>query len=49
MSKSYLICARGGLNETSPHRLTYVNAWSAIVGTAWEGLIGVALLKEVCC
>lgn len=35
-----------GLNESGPHRLTYLNAWSPGMGTIWEELGG--LPKEVC-
>ena len=34
----------GGLSENGPHRLMYLNIWFSIGGTAWEGLVGVALL-----
>jgi hypothetical protein len=29
-------------------RLIYLNTWSSVGGTLWEGLEGVALLEEVC-
>ena len=32
----------------APHRLVYLNAWFPAGRTVWEGLGGVALLKEVC-
>ena len=38
----------GGLNENGLHRLIYLNAWSAVGRTVWEGLEGVVLLEEVC-
>lgn len=37
-----------GFNEKDPPRLMYLNAWFLVSGNAWEGLGGVALLKEVC-
>ena len=37
----------GGLSENGPHRLMYLNTWSSIGGTVWEGLVGVALLEEM--
>ena len=36
------------LDENGPHKFLFVNAWSPVGGTVWEGLGGVALLKEVC-
>jgi hypothetical protein len=36
------------LNENGPHRFIYLSAWSSVGGTLWEGLVGVALLEEVC-
>lgn len=38
----------GGLHEHDSHRLTCLNAWSPISGTVWEGVRGVALLKDMC-
>jgi hypothetical protein len=38
----------GGLNENGPHRLRYLNFWSAIGATVGEGIGSVALLKGVC-
>ena len=38
----------GILNENGSHRLIYLNVWSPVGGPVWEGLGGVALLKEVC-
>lgn len=35
------------MNEKSL-RLTYLNVWSPVGGTVWEGFGGVALLEEVC-
>lgn len=37
----------GGLNENAASRLMYLNAWSKVAGTVWEGLRNMALL-EVC-
>lgn len=34
-------------NENGPRRLKYLNAWSLVAGTVWEGLGGVAMLEEV--
>ena len=34
-------------NENGPQRLKYLNAWSLVAGTVWEGLGGVAMLEEV--
>ena len=36
-----------GLDEKSSHRLIYLNTWSPVGGTVWEGLGNVALLEEV--
>lgn len=33
--------ACGGLNETDPDRLMYLNSWSPVGRTAWEGVGGV--------
>ena len=41
-----LLC--GGLNENSPHRFKYFNAWFPVGGAAGEGLGGVTLLEKVC-
>ena len=30
------------------HRFIYLNAWSPVHGTIWEGLGGVAFLEDVC-
>lgn len=30
-----------------PHKLRYLNTWSSVSGTVWEGLGGVDLLEEV--
>lgn len=38
----------GGLNENDLDRLIYLNAWSPISGTPWEGLGGMAWLEEAC-
>jgi hypothetical protein len=38
----------GGLNGNGPYRLIYLNTWSLIGETVWEGKGGVALLGEVC-
>lgn len=38
----------GGLDENGFHRFAYSNALSEVVGTVWEGLVGAALLEEVC-
>lgn len=32
----------GGLNEDGPQRVIYLNTWSPVGGTSWEGLGGVA-------
>lgn len=37
----------GNLDENSPYRLIYLNAWSLAGRTIWGGLGGVALLEEV--
>lgn len=37
----------GGLHENHPQRLTYLNTCSPVGGTAWEGLGGMALVKDV--
>lgn len=36
-----------GLNDNGPHRCIYLNAWSAVGGTVWRGLGGVALVEEL--
>ena len=41
-------CICGGLNDSGPHRLKYLDVWSLLGGTIWEGLWSVALLEEVC-
>jgi hypothetical protein len=38
----------GGLNENGTHRLICLNAQSPLGRTVWEGLGGVASLKEMC-
>ena len=38
----------GGLNENGTHRLIRLNAQSPLGRTVWEGLGGVASLKEMC-
>jgi hypothetical protein len=38
----------GGLNENAPQRLIYLNTWSLVGVTIWEGLGDMALLIEVC-
>jgi hypothetical protein len=35
------------LNENGPCRLIYLNVWSLVSGTLWEGLEGLASLKYV--
>jgi hypothetical protein len=37
-----------GLKKNAPYRLMYLNTWSPVSATVWEGLGGVALLEEVC-
>jgi hypothetical protein len=37
-----------GLNENGPYMLSYLNSWSSVGWTIWEGLGGMALLEEVC-
>lgn len=37
----------GGLNENGPLRLTYLNVWSPVGGTVWEGS-GRVVFLEVC-
>lgn len=37
----------GDLNENGSHRLIYLNACTPIDTTVWEGLVTVALWKEV--
>jgi hypothetical protein len=29
--------------------VSYLNTWSSVGGTAWGGLVGVALMEEVVC
>ena len=36
------------MNKNGSHRLIYLNVLTPVGGTVWEGLVGVALLKEVC-
>lgn len=38
----------GGLDESGPRKHLCFNIWSAVDGTAWEGLGDVALLEELC-
>ena len=38
--------SRGSLNENGPHWFVYLNAWSLVGETFWEGLGGMALLEE---
>lgn len=38
----------GGLNKNGPNKLIGLNVWSPVGGIVWEGLGGVALLKEFC-
>lgn len=33
-------------NENSPHSLIYLNVWTTVSGTVWEGLADMALLEE---
>jgi hypothetical protein len=50
--KNALICLKdthihsGGLNDNGPHRIMFLNAWSPICGTDWEGLGGCMALLE---
>lgn len=44
----YSRCWCGALNENAPHRLMCLNTWYPVSRTVWEGLGGVALLKEMC-
>lgn len=37
-----------GLNKNGPQRLMYLNTWSPVSGSVWEGLGGGSLLEEVC-
>jgi hypothetical protein len=37
----------GGFNKNGPHKLMYLNGWSPVGGTIWEGLGGVASLEEL--
>lgn len=37
-----------GLNENESRRSIYLQYWSPVGGSISEGLVGVALLKEVC-
>ena len=34
-----------GLNENGPYKLIYLNAWSPVSGTIWEGLESMVLLE----
>jgi hypothetical protein len=43
----FLIHHWGSLNNNNPHRLIYLNTWSPVAQTVWEGLGDIALLKEV--
>lgn len=36
------------LNESDSHRFIYLNAWSVVCRTVWEGLEGMVLFQEVC-
>lgn len=35
----------GGLNENDSHRLKYLNTWSPVYKTLWEGVRSLAFLK----
>lgn len=37
-----------GLSEKGTHRLIYLNTWSPVGRSVWEGLGHIALLEEVC-
>lgn len=37
-----------GLNENSFHKVIYLNTWSTVGGSVWEGLGGVTMLEKVC-
>lgn len=39
----------GGLNEYVPHKLMNFNTWSPVGGAVWEGIGGIASLKEEPC
>lgn len=54
-NKEMLLClnykdlkACGGLNENGPYGHIYSSTWFPNVGTIWEGLGGITLLKQVC-
>lgn len=38
----------GGLNEKCFCRIGHLNSWFPVGGAVWGGLVGVALLVEVC-
>lgn len=38
----------GSLNKNGPRRLIYLNTWSSVGETVWEGLGGMVLLEGVC-
>ena len=38
----------GGLNENRARGIIYLNAWSPVWGTVWEGQRLSTLLEEVC-
>lgn len=42
-----MVSRHADLNENPPLWLTYLNVWSPVVGTVWEGLEGVAFEKKV--
>jgi hypothetical protein len=41
----YRLPCCSGLNENDLHRLIYLNAWSPVGGTVWEGLGGCLSLR----
>lgn len=41
-----VVTGRGSLNETVPHRLRCLNAWSLVGSTVWVDVGGVALLRK---
>lgn len=40
--------ACGGVNENGSHMFIYLNSWSFVGGSTWEGLGGMVFLEEVC-